>query len=497
MRGLDTPIRRSSNRDAGIVIPKDSRLKVMILREAERRVTRLRGAISFMRGIHQAGLVMSYSRTFLRRSASLACLLLGACALQGGEDVGLRTAPGGKSGRPITVDELDQITKSFADRYVLLLSNACDEILHDVPSERQRRDARRLKLSGATAAFDAATGPDPVKQLVDLAVGVGLQKIVWVDEGQGERLFGSDAARRLSEALETADRELWGLCGLAMKPGQIDSLQKAIRDWRRANPGLPWISDVRFDAIAGVNAPIFIDGIAGALTPASGSVTDSIGRARLLGQRVFYYLKRLPRLLDWQMEDAWVNTLSAPEAAAVLRGVTRTLESSSGVLSRIEAILSSAPEGEGRGDPQLGEVHRLLAEGKELAQAAQQAVAAYSALRPDAPTGRTDKPGSPSFDIKEYTAAGAQISQTIRDAAGLLRGVRELMDSEPGLRRVETAVNATARGMGRERRQSIDHAAWRVAQLLLLTTLLALLYTVAFFRLRRRNAGDRGRVIPP
>jgi hypothetical protein len=62
---------------------------------------------------------------------------------------------------------------------------------------------------------------------------------------------------------------------------------------------------------------------------------------------------------------------------------------------------------------------------------------------------------------------------------------------------VETAVNATARGMGRERRQSIDHAAWRVAQLLLLTTLLALLYTVAFFRLRRRNAGDRGRVIPP
>ncbi len=53
--------------------------------------------------------------------------------------MGQRTAPGGKSGRPITVDELDQITKSFADRYVLLLANACDEIKKEAVSDLATR----------------------------------------------------------------------------------------------------------------------------------------------------------------------------------------------------------------------------------------------------------------------------------------------------------------------------------------------------------------------
>src|SRR5678816_1398558 len=85
-----------------------------------------------------------------RLGALLSCLLLGACAVPGGQDVGQRTAKGGKSGRPITVDELDQITKSFADRYVLLLANACDEIKRKASTADQRRNAHRVKLEGAT-----------------------------------------------------------------------------------------------------------------------------------------------------------------------------------------------------------------------------------------------------------------------------------------------------------------------------------------------------------
>jgi len=417
----------------------------------------------------------------------LCCLLLGACGLPGGQDVGQRTAKGGTSGRPITVDELDQITKSFADRYVLLLSNACDEIRKDASSDRQRRDAHRLKLTGATAAFDAATGPDPVKQLVDLAVGVRLQKIVWVVEGQGERLFGRESTRRLSEALETADRELWSLCTRAMKPEQIGSLQETIRQWRRANPGLQWISDVRFDIVAGHDAGKFIDGIAGALSPASGSVTDSIGQARLLGQRAFYYLKRLPRLLDWQTEEALENALSTPEAGAVVNGVSRALESAAGVLSRLEEILTSAREGDGEGsDPKFREIHELLAEGKDLAQAAREAVGAFAQLR-GRPRERNEPAAARTFDIKEYTAAGAQASQALQEAADLLREVRELTGSEAGIRRVETAVNAAARGIGRESFRATDHAAWRIAQLILLTAFLASLYTTVLLWLRRRR----------
>src|SRR5688572_23756927 len=104
------------------------------------------------------------------------CLLLGGCGMMGGgQDAGERTAEGGRAGRTITVDELDQITKSFADRYVVLLANACDDLKTSAASRGQRRDAHRLKLRGATAVYDIATGPDPVKQLVDLAVVVALE----------------------------------------------------------------------------------------------------------------------------------------------------------------------------------------------------------------------------------------------------------------------------------------------------------------------------------
>lgn len=437
---------------------------------------------------------MEYLQSFHQGRVLLPLLLLGACSLPGGQDVGQRTAKGGKSGRPITVDELDQITKSFADRYVLLLSNACDEIKKETSSDRERRDAHRLKLSGATAAFDAATGPDPVKQLVDLAVGVGLQKVVWVDEGQGERLFGKERAGRLLEALRTADRELWGLCTRAMKPGQIGALQETIRNWRRANPGLQWISEVRFDVVAGDDAEKFIDGIVGGLSPASGSVTDSVGQARLLGQRAFYYLKRLPRLLDWQTEQVLEHSLSAPEAGAVVRGAARTLESAAVVLSRLQEILASVQEEHGKaGDPKLREIHELFAEGKELAQAAREAARAFGELRPQpkpagpsGPVERTEPAAKKSFDIKDVTAAGAQVTQAIREAADLLREVRELTASEPGMRRVETAVDAAAHSVGRERRRAVDHASWRVAQLIVLTAVVGTLSTAVLLWLKRK-----------
>jgi len=440
----------------------------------------------------------SYRFLFSLLGGLLSCLL-GACALPGGEDVGQRTAPGGNSGRPITVDELDQITKSFADRYVLLLANACDEIKKDASSDRKRRDAHRLKLSGATSAFDAATGPDPVKQLVDLAVGVGLQKIVWVDEGQGLRLFGPEPARRLSEALVTADRELWGLCTRAMKPVQIVALQQTIRQWRRANPGLQWISDIRFDIVAGEEAAHFIDGIAGALSPASGSVTDSIGQARLFGQRVFYFLKRLPRLMNWQTEEALENSLSAPEVRTVVERVSRTLDSASAALSRVEEILASAPEDDGEGgDSKLREIHQLLAEGKDLAQAAREAVAAFAELRSGSkskrpsPPAERDAQGAPeSCDIKDYMVASAQFSQTIREASTLLHEVREFTESEASLRRMEAAVHSAAKTMGREGLRATDHAAWRVAQLIALATLLVTLYTVVLLWLRRRRDSQK------
>lgn len=387
----------------------------------------------------------------------------------------------------ITVDELDQVTKSFADRYVLLLANACDELKKDRASPEEKRIAHRLKVTGATAAFDAATGPDPVKQLVDLAVGIRLQKVVWVDEGQGDRIFGTGRTDSLKEALTTADREIWELCTRAMRPEQSDALQEAISKWRRANPKLQWVPDIRFDVVAGREGETLIAGITKSLSPASGSVTDSVGQARLLGQRAFYFLKRLPRLLDWQIEDALENALSAPEAASVVSGASQTLESAASLLARLEALLEPSPEGEeGPVDPKLHELHQLLSEGKELAVAVREAA---TAIVPSDAVPKDPGSGKP-FDIKEYTQAGAQFAQTIHETTELLREARGSLESGPAVRRVEELLNSTAGILARERKDAINQAAWRLAQILMLVALLVSLYTTLLLWLARRWRGE-------
>lgn len=432
----------------------------------------------------------------------LLCLVLGGCGISGGQDVGQRTAKGG-SGILITVDELDQITKSFADRYVLLLANACDELKKGSASREEKRIAHRLKVTGATAAFDAATGPDPVKQLVDLAVGIRLQKVVWVDERQGDRIFGAGRADTLDEALVTADREIWELCTRAMRPEQSHALQEAISQWRRANPQLQWVSDVRFDVVAGKEGETLIAGITKSLSPASGSVTDSVGQARLLGQRAFYFLKRLPRILDWQVEDALENALSTPEAASVVKGASQTLESAATLLARLDALLAASPEEEGAPvDPKLHEIHQLLSEGKALAVAVREAATAIGGARPeppkkDVPSERVDKDavqkdkgsGKP-FDIKDYTQAGAQFAQTIHETTELLREARGSLESGPAVRRAEEFMRSTAGIIARERKNAINQAASRLAQILILAALLVSLYTTLLLWLGRRWRGD-------
>lgn len=404
---------------------------------------------------------------------------------------------------PITVDQLDQMTKSFADRYVLLLANACDELKQGNTTAEEKRTAHRLKVTGATAAFDAATGPDAVKQLVDLAVEIGLQKMVWVDKGQADRLFGAGRARALTQALTTANREIWELCTRVMNPEQIHALRETITHWRRENATLQWVSDVRFDVVAGKDGEALLAGITGSLSPASGSVTDSVGQARLLGQRAFYYLKRLPTLLDWQIEDSLENALSTPEAGPVVKGLSETLESAALLLGRLDALLKASPEEEdGEGNPKLHEILQLLAEGKELAVAVREAAVAMGGVRPPGPKNsvhaegvdqdaglRGKEPRHP-FDIKEYTQAGAQFARTVHETTELLREARGSLESEPAMRRAQDLVNSTAAVIARERRTAINQAAWRIALLLVLGTSLVSLYAMLILWLARRSKKD-------
>ena len=431
---------------------------------------------------------------FRRTLVLAACHLFFACGILGGTDVGQRTAEGGAAGRTVSVDELDQITKNFADRYVLFLSNACDDIKRSAASAEQRQNAHRLKLTGATAVFDIATGPDPVKQLVDMAILVDLHHVVWVEEGQADRFFGVESGARLSSSLRATKEEIWGLCGRVMTPEQIEALKQAIQEWRGHHPDVEWVSDVRFDVVAGGQGVTLIGGKLGTLTPASGSVTDSIGNARLLAQRAFYSLKRMPILLDWQVEAALENAMSAPQAHQLAQGLTRTLESATALLARLEKTLGPSLVGASEAlDPRLVEIHGIVTDGKELATAARETALAVNQVletalklrEPTAPLEAQEEASRP-FDINEYTAAAAGFATAAREASGLIENAGRLVESHAGSR-VQEMVDGYTRSVAREGRAMTDLVALRAAQLIVLLFVALSLYTGLVSALRRRR----------
>lgn len=428
--------------------------------------------------------------------APLAGLFVGGCALFGmsGKDVGQRTAEGGAEGQTISVDELDQITKNFADRYVLFLVNACDDIKGKATSPDQRRNAHRLKLAAATAAYDIATGPDPVKQLVDMAIFVELQHIVWVDEGQSARLFGAELGGRLAQALGTVQAEIWGLSGRVMTPKQIVALKEAVQEWRRRHPDVQWVSDIRFDVVAGGKGVTLIGGSLGTFTAASGNISDSIGQSRLLGQRAFFFSKRVPMLIDWQVEAALENALTVPSAGQIVQDVSRILASATDLLARMESLTESSPEQGKKLDSRFTEIQKTLSQGTDLATAARQVAEAFAELlqsvqdlrKPSEPLAPSAEPTEP-FAITEYTTAAVELAKTLREARDLLHETRDFAESRSAKQQFTELMHTVARDLAREGRATTDHAARRAAELIILFVVLLSLCTAVLLWLGRRR----------
>jgi hypothetical protein len=408
--------------------------------------------------------VRLFDLPYFRCAAAAAGLLLAGCGLLGGKDPGGRTTEGGRAGATITVDELDELTKSFADRYVNLVAEACDGIKAAASTPAQRRNAHRLKIQSATNAYDAVTGPDPVKQLVDLAVIVMIDHLVWVDERQAERFFGAGKSTTLTRSLGTGRDEMWKLCLRALRPQDLGALKDAVGEWRKKNPGLEWVSGVRFDVVTGGRGAA-AQGILGTLSEVGGSIPDSVGQARLAAQRAFHYLKRLPTLLDWHAEAALENVLGVPELDRGARAASETLASASKVLAQASALMEVPPSVDGEPlPPRLREVRDLLSEGRVLAQEVRRAAEALAGLMHD--LDRTET-GSAS-EIRDYAAAGARFTEAAREATVLVRELRGLTESPSAPRQIKEATGEVRR----EARALVDHAAWRAGQLLVLVVLL-------------------------
>jgi hypothetical protein len=402
------------------------------------------------------------------------CISIGSSEPQKVQEVRIQGAAGGPG---ITVGGLDQLARNYADRLVARVSAACDALKREPLPEEARVQAQRLRLSVALAAYDVVTAPagtphvpDAAQHLLDLAILTELLAIRWVDEGGGRDVFGERGEKRLTEAFGSSRENVWELARLAMDPEQIDLLKNLVQEWRRQNPRFEGITRVRLDEIvAGKEGAEFTRSVVEKFTPLEAALR-AVDEARLLGQQSFFYLKRLPLILDWTMEVSVSDALSVPKVGTLIEGLQDTLSGIARTTTTFEHLMESSSQ-EPAVNSTLEALRESLVQARELSREARWLEEILHS--------------SPPADIGK---AATQVGDGAREATLLMRETRALAESPAAVQNVDRMLARSSKAIAQGGQDVIDHLTIRVLEILLVVLVVILLSAALSRLLRKRRA---------
>jgi hypothetical protein len=329
--------------------------------------------------------------------------------------------------------------------------------------------------------------------MLDLVVVTTLVSQVWIDDDRTWEVFG-DREDPLVRALHHGRVEVWALAAQVLRPEQLDLMDYILWDWRRHNPDMVRVSFVRFSNFAigrgkSANAEVLA---AGGLYANVGRAGQAVAEARLLTERMFYMLKRMPTLLRWQVEAIKDDTLATPEVGNGLTDFHQLTEQveqlPKNVAAERQAILAALTEANGV-VTSLGQTSNSL---NEMLKTADGLIARYDSV---------DRKSSRPFDIREYTEAVKELAVAVGKMNDMLKSSNELLgSSEWDLRIQQVSQSADERiKMAAEQSQRVvNDAFWRFYVAIGIIAMFILCLMVVFLVIRRPrivagNASDAGR----
>lgn len=409
--------------------------------------------------------------------------------------------------------ELDQRLYAFADRYTMLVVSATDEMVRNNPDADQRRLAHQIKLVGTTSIYDIVTNADPFTKLMDLLLVVTLQSYTWIDEDRAEKSFGPRSAP-LIRALRTARTDVWKLASGVLKPDQLQRLDNLILESRKDNPDVSFISFMRFNEVSAARNQSLIaqlrveSGLFSSISEAT-KVADEV---RLLAERAFYQSKRMPFLVNWQMEALLNETLAKPEIRGPLEGTGEMVQAVNRVSAMAEklpqtlaseraAVFEELEKREPTVSKVLLETRKTAAEAKDLSMSGERltrnlnetarelntTLASLDAFVTKQNRLSPPDPKAPPFRIEPYVQAAGELKQTVAGVNQALVTLNQTLERSQQFvqARPWQGALADADGLAQAR---IDQVFTRGAALIVLFFGTLLVYRIAASRLVRTKA---------
>jgi hypothetical protein len=391
----------------------------------------------------------------------------------------------------------------FADEYVGGIIEPLQRFEAETDSAVDRLAAQNWKLSQSTAAYTIATGPSAVANAFDMVVLATLSRMVVEDAWVSER-FG-DRAEPLREAHRRLEAHALDLVKEFATPKQLANLQRVIDEWRQRNPHIRAVSYVHFldfaksighpgpgddTSTAGLFSLLGIDPLS-KLDPA----VREIAQSRELAERAIYYAQRLPNLVDMQVERMSDQFATTPETTRLLANIDRATQAAAaagrladelpGVLAReretaIRQLMEALTVETAHTRALVTELRGTLEAGTATSNSLNTTIRSFSQLmagfrQPKPAGGAQEAPGRP-FDITEYTAAATEFTGTADELQKLIAGIER---GRPALMQAADAASASLRTV-------VDHAYWRMVQLLGLLLLGCFVLALAYRRIARR-----------
>ncbi len=260
----------------------------------------------------------------VRTLAAAALWLLGACA--GNHLYEARYGPGN-----VSASELRSELMSFTDSYTAAINEAWNRAIPRSDAGKVVTDgeanARRLahirRLSTVSSALTIAASPNPMAGIADLITMLSLERRGLA----GMRgVFGEAVVAELEGVYLQHEQRLRAIGASVFTAEELADLDQCIDTWRKENPDQRYVTTVRLEDFARIrqraDAPVLGKSLFGMLgiDPLSGldPASREMQASRLLIERMFFYVGRLPLLLRWQTELAVEDLVREPHVNQAL-----------------------------------------------------------------------------------------------------------------------------------------------------------------------------------
>ena len=200
-----------------------------------------------------------------------------------------------------------------------------------------------------------------------------------------------------------------------------------------------------------------------------------LAQTRELAERTIYYAQRVPNLVDMQVELLTDQFATTPETTRLLANIDRATvaaEATGRLAAELPGVLAQEREAAIRQFMDaitvetahtrelVVQVRGALDAGTATSNSLNTTIRSFEQLmagfeKPQPVNGPPAAPGKP-FDITEYTAAAGEVTRAASELKQLIAGIER---GEPALAEVSSRAAVSLQ-------QVIDHAYWRMAELL-------------------------------